>query len=182
MLIRRYARAIPAIFILCGLLVPALPSRVLAANLKANAGGKSKKIAGTYFGHGVIESGTPALPPFITPGFQFQTLIILTREGIALGRNSFGPPGRNVTPGFGTWKRMDGHRVKILFFYFDMDQNGQLMFKGRVSGIVTFDQDFESFEGSLENELFLPFQDPLDPAEVPIGVINGTFGATKISL
>jgi hypothetical protein len=151
-------------------------------------------VAGSYLYR--VDVTTP--PPGAAP-FSFDSLIVL--HGDRTVETHFAgaiPPKQDLSVGFGVWNRItdthDGRGVKILYLYFHTNKNqapgggdGRHLFTGRVTAAVTFDQEFQGFEGSFTNEIFCSneavcgsVQDALVDA-VPLFTIEGTVTARRIS-
>ena len=138
--------------------------------------------AGAYLFDGTIESGEPGLPPFLTAGLGVQGVMTLHSDGTVVVRHNFGPPAQAIEPSLGAWKRTGPNQIKIVYLFFNVPRQtdpasttpelGILI--DRVTMHLERDHVFGILEGTLVNEVFLPTQDPLDPASVPIVAISGT--------
>jgi hypothetical protein len=150
---------------------------------------QSPGVVGAYLFDGTIDSGIPGLPGFLTPGLEVQGVFTLHDDGTVVMRHNFGPPTHGIEPGIGAWKREGRDGIKIVYVFFNVPRQtdpasttpelGILI--DRVTMHLTRDHPSGILEGSLINEVFLPSQDPLDPASVPVASVLGTIvGARRI--
>jgi hypothetical protein len=135
-------------------------------------------IVGTYLFDATIESG---FPPFFPSGLEVQGLMTLHDDGTVVVRHNFGPPGQSLEPALGVWKRVGRDEIKIVYLFFNVPRldptatTAELaVLIDRVTVILKRDRRYGILEGSLINEFFLPSQDPLDPAESPLGAVTAT--------
>jgi hypothetical protein len=143
--------------------------------------GFGKMVAGAYLADYVLES-PPGFPPL--PG-----VITLGADGTALATDtySFGTGNPAVfgllSPQHGSWIKTGPLTIRSKTLWFGMDETG---FHTQTSwGVVDYqfaDQTFQSATGTFTTRVFLTDQDPLDPDEVPLLMIEGSLTMRKINL
>lgn len=153
------------------------------AGFTVSAESKGRQVSsfvGTYLIDGVVQSGEPGLPPFLTEGLEVQMLVTMGIDGTVVVRHNFGAPNQNLEPGLGEWKRTGRRTAKLVYLFFNVPRiqdptstTPELgIFTNRITVHLSMDRKYGIVEGSLVNEFFLPTQDPLDPSETPLGAVH----------
>lgn len=143
--------------------------------------GFGKKVAGAYLTDYVIDS-----PPGFAPS---PGVISLAADGSAWATDtySFGSGNPAVfglqSPQHGSWTKTGPLTIKSKTLWFIMDETGFHTTTG--VGVVHYqfaDENFQMATGTFQTGLYLPDQDPLDPDEMPILVIEGSLTMRKIDV
>jgi hypothetical protein len=79
-------------------------------------------------------------------------------------------------PVYGSWWRTGDREITTIEIGYLFDGEGVFDSIGRVTQKITFSEDFSSFESQGFEELFLPEQNPADPAEEPYFAFEFAYG------
>jgi hypothetical protein len=97
--------------------------------------------------------------------------------------HSFGVGGSHVVtnPGnpnsnLGTWQKTGPRQISArdVSFAVDATPGGTVTTIAIISLVIEFDKGFETASTTFGANVYLPFQDPLDPTEVPVACSAGT--------
>jgi hypothetical protein len=143
--------------------------------------GMGKKVAGAYLSDYVIDS-----PPGFAPS---PGVISFGADGSVTSTDtySFGSGNPAVfglqSPQHGSWVRTGPLTITSKTLWFALDETG--FHTSTAVGVVQYefaDSTFQSATGTFMTRLFLPGQDPLDPDEMPILIIQGSLTMRKITV
>ena len=108
-----------------------------------------------------------------------EWVVGITADGVVIGNDTSRQGGMNqLRTGIGSWKRIGQNSAASTSLVLIENPDGNLIFYERVVLEITLDGD--EFSGSAKGYVYLPDQDPWDPAETPINVLTGTVFARRI--
>jgi len=133
------------------------------------------RVAGSYLVHADLV-GLP-LP--------LQALATLGADGgaVATDIDDFGYGVRFGfhSPKHGVWKQTGKQQITIKVLEFAYDPTGALTTVYKLTFIAQFnDKNFQRGAGEVKFDAYLPFQDVLDPDEIPVASGEGTFSFRRI--
>jgi hypothetical protein len=133
--------------------------------------GFGKKVAGTWLGAGTFSVDLGCDGTFDIPGIPFTDTQAFDVGGIHVVTNP-GNPNSNL----GTWEKTGMRQLSSrgVSFAVDMTPGGTVTSVAIISLVVDFDEDFETGVTTFAAKVYLPFQDPLDPAELPVACSLGS--------
>lgn len=118
--------------------------------------------------------------------FAVQALTTLTADGGAVATDTddfgLGTGAFFHSPKHGAWKWTAERSVSITVLEFAYDNVGNLITVFKLNFAADFDdRHFETGEGVVSFEAFLPVQDPLDPDTIPVATGSGEFTFRRIA-
>ena len=133
--------------------------------------GFGKKIAGTWAGSGSFaldldcdgvadEGAEPTYFDLDTQSFTIGGLYLVTTS-------------TNPYTAHGAWEKTGPRQITTNNVTFLHDPDGVLLFLMRIPGVFDFDADFATATSTFGAIGYLPTQDPLDPAEIPVWCTAG---------
>ena len=136
----------------------------------SDPGGYGRKFAGSWLGTGEFSvdlgcDGTFDIGPIpVTDAHTFGL------AGVHVTTNPANPNSAH-----GTWRKTGPRQVssRDISFAVDTTPNGTVTTVAVVSMVVDFDPTFQTATTSFGADVYLPFQNPLDPAESPVACSQG---------
>lgn len=110
-----------------------------------------------------------------------EGLMLIGADGTVASSNGLhiNPDGStsHLTTAFGSWERIGKDAIALTFLIRIVDSSGALKFYEKAVGEATIEGDL--MIGEAMGLVYLPGQDPFDPEEPTIQVVQGPFTAKK---
>ena len=161
-------------------LIPAILTLIVVSGVSctSESGGLADKIAGTYFvelDDGVTTRITSLTALTPSSGGWFG----ITSSQFSGGGGAFNP----FSDQQGVWEQTGKREIeaKVLDYTFDSETN-ELAGIAVITYIVTFSEDFQTFAGHADAEIFPPGVDPVDAEEPPTVTFSSTFTGKRLNV
>ena len=164
---------------LAGGLIAAMLLLLAQSNGVAEPGsnGIGGRVAGSY----LVRADLVGIP------IPLQALATLGADGgaIATDTDDFGNGARFGfhSPKQGVWKETGKQQITIKVLEFAYDPSGALTTVYKLTFVAQFDdKNYQTGAGEVKFDAYLPFQNVLDPDEIPVASGEGTFSFQRINL